>query len=185
MWPAHGWATGDCAGEESIWLLVEEQPDGTLKYALSNLDTGLYGMVFVALVALFIGGLMVGRSPEHRGRRIGPPEMKMVAVYTLLGPATVLVLTALAVLTQAGRDGLTSNTGPHGFTEIFFAYTSALANNSQNMAGLSANSIFYNVTTMIAMLVGRWGLAVLALALAGRFAAMSPRPASSSRCCSP
>ena len=143
-----------------------------------GLGTGLYSMVFVALVALFIGGLMVGRSPEHLGRRIGPPEMKIIAVYTLLGPATVLVLTALAVLTQAGLDGLTTNTGPHGFTEIFFAYASALANNGQNMAGLSANSVFYNVTTVVAMLVGRWGLAILALALAGRFARASRRPPS-------
>ncbi len=143
-----------------------------------GLGTGLYSMVFVALVALFIGGLMVGRTPEHLGRRIGPPEMKIIAVYTLLGPATVLALTALAVLTQAGLDGLMTNTGTHGFTEIFFAYASALANNGQNMAGLNANSVFYNVTTVVAMLVGRWGLAILALALAGRFAAKSRRPAS-------
>ena len=141
-----------------------------------GLGTGLYSMVFVALVALFLGGLMVGRSPEHLGRRLGPPEMKIIAVYTLLGPATVLVLTALAVATSAGRAGLTTNDGPHGFTEIFFAYASVLANNGQSMAGLSANTVFYNVTTMVAMLVGRYGLAVLALALAGRFAAASRRP---------
>ena len=144
-----------------------------------GLGTGLYSMVFVALVALFLGGLMVGRSPEHLGRRIGPPEMKLIAVYTLLGPATVLVLTALAVATPAGRAGLTTNDGAHGFTEIFFAYASALANNGQNMAGLNANTVFYNVTTGVAMLVGRWGLAILALALAGRFAAMTRRPPSS------
>ncbi len=143
-----------------------------------GLGTGLYSMVFVALVALFIGGLMVGRTPEHLGRRIGPPEMKIVAVYTLLGPATVLALTALAVATEAGRAGLTTNDGAHGFTEIFFAYASALANNGQAMAGLSVNSVFYNVTTVVAMLVGRYGLAVLALALAGRFALMTRRPAS-------
>ena len=143
-----------------------------------GLGTGLYSVIFVALVALFIGGLMVGRSPEHLGRRIGPPEMKIIAAYTLLGPATVLLLTALAVITGAGRAGLTTNEGPHGFTEIFFAYASALANNGQTMAGLSANSVFYNVTTVVAMLVGRYGLAVLALALAGRFAAVTRRPAS-------
>ena len=143
-----------------------------------GLGTGLYSMVFVALVALFIGGLMVGRSPEHLGRRIGPPEMKIIAVYILLGPATVLILTAIALATEAGRSGLTTNGGPHGFTEILFAYASALANNGQNMAGLSANSVFYNVTTGMAMLVGRWGLAILALALAGRFAAMTRRPPS-------
>ncbi len=144
-----------------------------------GLGAGLYSMVFVALVALFIGGLMVGRSPEHLGRRLGPPEMKIIAVYTLLGPATVLVLTAMAVATEAGRAGLTTNTGTHGFTEIFFAYASCLANNGQNLAGLNANSVFYNVTTTVAMLVGRWGLAVLALALAGRFAATVRRPPSS------
>ena len=143
-----------------------------------GLGTGLYSVIFVALVALFIGGLMVGRSPEHLGRRIGPPEMKIIAGYTLLGPATVLLLTALAVATDAGRAGLTTNEGPHGFTEIFFAYASALANNGQTMAGLSANSVFYNVTTVVAMLVGRYGLAVLALALAGRFAAVARRPVS-------
>ncbi len=119
-----------------------------------GLGTGLYSVIFVALVALFIAGLMVGRSPEHLGRRIGPPEMKIIAVYTLLGPATVLAFTALAVATQAGRDGLTTNDGPHGFTEIFFAYASALANNGQSMAGLSVNNVFYNVTTVLAMLVG-------------------------------
>ncbi len=143
-----------------------------------GLGTGLYSMVFVALVALFLGGLMVGRSPEHLGRRLGPPEMKLIAVYTLLGPATVLMLTGLAVALPAGRAGLTTNDGAHGFTEILFAYASALANNGQNMAGLNANSVFYNVTTAVAMLVGRYGLATLALALAGRFAAMTRRPAS-------
>ena len=143
-----------------------------------GLGAGLYSLVFVALVALFIGGLMVGRSPEHLGRRLGAAEMKIIAGYTLLGPATVLVLTALAVATPAGRAGLTTNRGPHGFTEIFFAYASALANNGQTMAGLSTNSVFYNLTTLIAMLVGRYGLAVLALALAGRFAVTSKRPAS-------
>jgi potassium-transporting ATPase potassium-binding subunit len=143
-----------------------------------GLGSGFYSMIFVALMALFIGGLMVGRSPEHIGQRLGPPEMKIIVAYTLLGPCTVLLLTALAVVTEAGRAGLTTNTGPHGFTEIFYAYASALANNGQTMAGLSANSVFYNLTTIIAMLVGRYGLAVLALALAGRFAAVSRRPPS-------
>jgi K+-transporting ATPase ATPase A chain len=135
-------------------------------------------MIFVALVAVFLGGLMVGRAPEHLGRRIGPPEMKIIMIYTLVGPATVLVLTALAVVTEASRAGLTTNLGPHGFTEIMFAYASSLANNGQTMAGLSANSIFYNMTTIIAMLVGRCGLGVLVLALAGCFAGVSRRPSS-------
>ena len=131
-----------------------------------GLGSGLYSMIFVALVALFVGGLMVGRTPQHLGKQIGPPEMKIIAVYTLVGPVTVLALTALAVVTNAGA---------HGFTEILFAYASAFANNGQSMAGLSANNIFYNITTIVAMLTGRYVLAVLALALAGRFAAVSRR----------
>jgi K+-transporting ATPase ATPase A chain len=140
-----------------------------------GLGTGLYSMIFVALVALFVGGLMVGRTPEHLGKQIGPPEMKIIAVYTLVGPVTVLALTAIAVVTQAGCAGLTTNAGAHGFTEILFAYASAFANNGQSMAGLSANNIFYNITTIVAMLTGRYVLAVLALALAGRFAAAARR----------
>jgi potassium-transporting ATPase potassium-binding subunit len=140
-----------------------------------GLGTGLYSMIFVALVALFVGGLMVGRTPQHLGKQIGPPEMKIIAVYTLVGPVTVLALTALAVITNAGRAGLTTNAGAHGFTEILFAYASAFANNGQSMAGLSANNIFYNITTIVAMLMGRYVLAVLALALAGRFATASRR----------
>jgi len=143
-----------------------------------GLGTGLYSMIFVALVALFVGGLMVGRTPEHLGKQIGPSEMKIIAVYTLVGPVTVLALTALAVVTKPGLAGLTTNTGAHGFTEILFAYASAFANNGQSMAGLSANNIFYNITTIVAMLMGRYVLAVLALALAGRFAAASRRPPS-------
>ena len=146
--------------------------------AYGGLGTGLYSMIFVALVALFVGGLMVGRTPEHLGKQIGPAEMKIVAVYTLVGPVGVLALTALAVVTNAGRSGLTTNTGAHGFTEILFAYASAFGNNGQSMAGLSANNIFYNLTTIIAMLMGRYALAVLALALAGRLAAASRRPPS-------
>jgi K+-transporting ATPase ATPase A chain len=83
----------------------------------------------------------------------------------------VLVLTAIAAVTNAGLAGLVTNSGPRGFTEILFAYASCMANNGQTMAGLNANSVFYNVTTTIAMLAGRYGLAALALALAGRFAA--------------
>jgi K+-transporting ATPase ATPase A chain len=143
-----------------------------------GLGTGLYSMIFVALIALFVGGLMIGRTPEHLGKQIGPPEMKIIAVYTLIAPVSVLALTALAVVTKAGLAGLTTNTGPHGFTEILFAFASAFANNGQSMAGLSANNIFYNTTTIIAMLAGRYILAVLALSLAGRFATMSRRPPS-------
>ena len=105
--------------------------------------------------------------------------MKIIAIYTLGAPVTVLALTALAVATRPGVAGLITNSGPHGFTEILFAYASAFANNGQSMAGLSANNIFHNTTTIIAMLAGRYILAVLALSLAGRFAAMSRRAPSS------
>jgi K+-transporting ATPase ATPase A chain len=121
---------------------------------------------------------MIGRTPEYLGKQIGPPEMKLVALYTVLAPVTVLLLTALAVMTDWGKLGLTTNNGAHGFSEILVAYTSAFANNGQNFAGLSANSPFYNLSTAAAMLVGRFGLGVLALALAGHFAQKTRRPSS-------
>lgn len=142
-----------------------------------GLGTGLYSILMVALIALFIAGLMIGRTPEYLGKRIGIAEIKLVMLYTLAAPFVILSLTAIAVLTSGGLAGLTTNSGVHGLTEILYAYTSAFANNGQNYAGLSANSVFYNVTTAIAMLVGRFGLAIPALALAGQFAAQGRRPA--------
>ena len=142
-----------------------------------GLGTGLYSLILVALIGLFAGGLMVGRTPEYLGKQIGPTEMKLISLYTLLGPATILLLTALAVVTDWGTAGLTTNSGPHGLSEIVFAYTSSLANNGQNFAGLSANTPFYNITTSFAMMVGRFGLALLALALVGHLASQPRRPA--------
>lgn len=98
-------------------------------------------------------------------------ETKLVMLYALITPAVVLGFGCIAVMTLAGRAGLTTNSGAHGLTEILFAYASAMANNGQAMAGLSANSLFYNTTTALAMLAGRFGLAALALMLAGRCAA--------------
>jgi potassium-transporting ATPase potassium-binding subunit len=157
----------------SLAVLLLNMLLGEIVYG--GLGTGLYSVIFVALVALFLGGLIVGRTPEHLGKQIGPPEMKIIAIYTLIGPVTVLALTALAVVTKGGRAGLTTNTGVHGFTEILFAFARAFGNNGQTMAGLSSNNIFYNTTTIVAMLAGRYVLAVLALALAGRFAVASRR----------
>ena len=131
----------------------------------------------VALVGVFLGGLMVGRTPEYLGKAIRVQEAKLVALYALLTPVVVLLLTGLAVMTAAGRAGLTTNEGPRAFTEILFAYTSCQANNGQAMGGLSANSWFYNLTTAVAMLAGRFGLATLALLLAGRLAAQGRRTA--------
>jgi len=141
-----------------------------------GLGAGVYSMVMVALVGVFLGGLMIGRTPEYLGKKITSAETRLIALYALITPKVVLALTAVAVATTVGRAGLVTNTGPHGFTEILFAYASSIANNGQNMAGLNANTVFYNLTTIIAMLAGRYGLAALALALAGRFAAQRRVP---------
>src|SRR5271157_1108253 len=135
-----------------------------------GLGTGLYSLLMIALVAVFLGGLMVGRSPEYVGKTMGPAEAKLVAFYALITPLVVLPLAGWAVASTAGRAGLVTNDGVRGFTEIVFAYASCMANNGQNMAGLNANSPFYNITTILAMLAGRFVLAALALELAGRFA---------------
>jgi potassium-transporting ATPase potassium-binding subunit len=141
-----------------------------------GLGTGIYSIVMIALVALFLAGLMIGRTPAYLGKHIGASESKMIMLYILAGSISILLFTALAVLTRAGLAGLVTNKGTHGFTEILFAYASASANNGQNFAGLNANRTFYNLTTAITMVVGRFGLAVPALGLAGLFAAQQPTP---------
>jgi K+-transporting ATPase ATPase A chain len=141
-----------------------------------GLGTGLYSMVMVALVGIFMAGLMIGRTPEYLGKTIKATEAKLIAGYTVLTPLVVTVLTAWAVGTGAGRAGLVTNGGSHGFTEVLFAYASCIANNGQTMAGLNANTPFYNLTTAVAMAAGRFGLAALALALAGRFTAQVRKP---------
>ncbi len=141
-----------------------------------GLGTGIYSIILVALVGLFIAGLMVGRTPEYLGKPLGPPELKLIMLYTLVSPVAILLPAALALMTKAGLAGLTTNTGPHGLSEILYAYTSCFANNGQSFGGLSVNSPFYNVTTALAMMLGRFGLAIPALALAGRFAKQGRRP---------
>ncbi len=141
-----------------------------------GLGTGIYSIIMVALVALFVAGLMIGRTPAYLGKRIQGSESKMIMLYMLAGSMSVLLCTALAVLTKAGLAGLVTNTGTHGFTEILYAYASANANNGQSFAGLSVNNAFYNLTTAITMMVGRFGLAIPALGLAGLFAAQRPTP---------
>jgi K+-transporting ATPase ATPase A chain len=144
-----------------------------------GLGTGLYSMVMAAAIAVFLAGLMVGRTPEYLGKKIGPAENKMIMLYALAAPLLVLPLTAIAISTKLGLSGLTTNTGPHGFTEILFAYTSCFANNGQNFAGLNANTPFYNLTAALAMMVGRFGLAIPALGLAALFARQRNTPSSS------
>ena len=144
-----------------------------------GLGTGLYSMVMAAAIAVFLAGLMVGRTPEYLGKKIGPCENKMIMLYALAAPLFVLPLTAIALTTKAGLAGLTTNSGPHGFTEILFAYTSCFANNGQTFAGLSANTSFYNLTMALAMMAGRFALAIPALTLAALFARQRKTPASS------
>ncbi|HUK43508.1 MAG TPA: potassium-transporting ATPase subunit KdpA [Candidatus Bathyarchaeia archaeon] len=140
-----------------------------------GLGTGLYSMVMVVLLALLVAGLMVGRTPEYLGKTIGPSEARMLMLYVLASPLAILPLAALAVATKTGLAGLTTNTGPHGLTEIIYAFASATANNGQSFAGLNAGTPFYNLSTAVAMMVGRFGLAIPALALAGMFAAQRYR----------
>jgi potassium-transporting ATPase potassium-binding subunit len=144
-----------------------------------GLGSGIYSMVMAAAIAVFLGGLMVGRTPEYLGKKIGPTENKMVMLYALAAPIVILPLVAIAVSTRAGLSALTTNVGPHGFTGILFAYASCLANNGQSFAGLSVNTPFYNLTTALAMMVGRFGLAIPALALAALLGRQRNTPASS------
>ncbi|MGA9257757.1 MAG: potassium-transporting ATPase subunit KdpA [Candidatus Sulfotelmatobacter sp.] len=144
-----------------------------------GLGTGLYSMVMAAAIAVFLAGLMVGRTPEYLGKKIGPAENKMIMLYALAAPLVLLPLTAIAVSTRMGLSGLTINTGPHGFTEILFAYTSCFANNGQSFAGLNANTLYYNLSTALAMMVGRFGLAIPALAFADLFGRQRSTPSSS------
>ena len=132
--------------------------------------TGLYGMLIFAILAVFIAGLMIGRTPEYLGKKIETFEMKMVAIAILVTPLLVLAGTAVAVLADAGRAGI-ANPGPHGFTEILYAFTSAGNNNGSAFAGLSANTAFYNIMLAVAMWFGRFGVILPVLAIAGSLAA--------------
>jgi len=127
---------------------------------------GLYGMLVFAILAVFIAGLMVGRTPEYLGKKIESYEMKMAMLSVLILGASILGFTALASVTDAGTSA-TANPGAHGFSEILYAYTSATGNNGSAFAGISANTLFYNVTMSLAMLFGRFLMIVPILAIAG------------------
>jgi len=141
-----------------------------------GLGTGLYSLVLITLIGLFVAGLMIGRTPEYLGKQVSVQEMKLIALYAIIAPLTILPLAAMALVTDAGLVGLTTNRGAHGLSEVLVAYTTSTANNGQNFAGLSANTPFYNVTTALAMMAGRFGLGILALALAGRLAEQTRKP---------
>ncbi len=141
-----------------------------------GVGSGLYGMIVFAIIAVFIAGLMVGRTPEYLGKKIEPYEMKMASLLILIMPIIVLGLTAVAVLTEVGTSSRL-NPGAHGFSEILYAYTSQGNNNGSAFAGLNANTMFYNITGGIAMLISRFWLAVPTLALAGALARKKGVPA--------
>jgi potassium-transporting ATPase potassium-binding subunit len=143
-----------------------------------GVGSGLYGMLVFVIVAVFVAGLMVGRTPEYLGKKIEAYEMKMASLLILIMPLTVLTLTAVAVSLSAGQSAVL-NPGPHGFSEILYAFASQGNNNGSAFAGLSGNVPFYNLTGALAMLISRYWLAVPTLALAGSLVVKKKVPAGS------
>jgi K+-transporting ATPase ATPase A chain len=134
-----------------------------------GVGSGLYGMLMFVLITVFVAGLMVGRTPEYLGKKIEAFEVKMASLVILIPAAVVLIGTAVAIVIKPGLDGV-FNTGPHGFSEILYAFSSAANNNGSAFAGLNANTLFYNVTLGCAMLIGRFWLMIPVLAAAGSLA---------------
>ena len=141
-----------------------------------GVGSGLYGMLVFALIAVFIAGLMVGRTPEYLGKKIEAYEMKMASLVILIPAVMILFGTSLAVSTDAGRAGV-FNPGAHGFSEVLYAVTSAVGNNGSAFGGIGANSTFYNLLLGICMWVGRFWLAIPVLAIAGALARKKLVPA--------
>jgi K+-transporting ATPase ATPase A chain len=142
-----------------------------------GVGSGLYTILLFAIITVFIGGLMVGRTPEYLGKKIQAREVKLAALGVLVMPITVLILTGVAVSVAAGRAG-PLNAGPHGFSEILYGFTSVTNNNGSAFAGLSANTPFYNVSMTFGLLLGRFAIMVPVLAMAGALAAKEPVAAS-------
>ncbi|QNB08917.1 potassium-transporting ATPase subunit KdpA [Herbaspirillum frisingense] len=134
-----------------------------------GVGSGLYGMLIFAVLAVFIAGLMIGRTPEYLGKKIGVFDMKMMSIAILMTPALVLIFTALSVMVEGGLAGI-ANPGAHGFSEILYAFSSAANNNGSAFAGLSANTPYYNITTGLCTWLGRFGIIVPVLAMAGSLA---------------
>ena len=149
--------------------------------APGGVGAGLYGILVVAIIAVFLAGLMVGRTPEYLGKKIGSREIKLASLYILTTPTLVLVGTALSFAIPAVREDVTGtsiwNPGLHGFTEVLYAFTSAANNNGSAFAGITANTPWLNTALGVAMLLGRFLPIVFVLALAGSFAAQDRIPA--------
>ncbi|MBQ0877939.1 potassium-transporting ATPase subunit KdpA [Streptomyces sp. RT42] len=165
----HSSYTGFGGGITMLGMMLGEIAPG-------GVGSGLYGMLIMAVVAVFVAGLMVGRTPEYLGKKIGPREIKLAALYILITPALVLVFTSLSMALPTPPDSML-NPGAHGFSEILYAFTSAANNNGSAFAGLNADTDWFNTTTGLAMLLGRFLPMVLVLALAGSLAAQQPVPA--------
>jgi len=182
------WATATtCASNGSVNSMHDSyMPLGGLasmlliqlgEVAFGGVGSGLYGMLIFAIIAVFIAGLMVGRTPEYLGKKIEAFEIKMAALAILIPVLVILIGTAVAVVIPAAR-GSTANPGPHGFSEILYAFSSAAGNNGSAFAGLNADTPFYNVVLGIAMLIGRYWVLIPALAIGGSLARKKIVPAS-------
>ncbi|WP_030809133.1 potassium-transporting ATPase subunit KdpA [Streptomyces sp. NRRL F-2799] len=166
----HSSFTGLGGGVAMLGMMLGEiAPGGT--------GSGLYGMLIMAVIAVFLAGLMVGRTPEYLSKRIGAREMKLAACYILVTPALVLVFTAASLALPTPPHSML-NPGAHGFSEVLYAFTSAANNNGSAFAGLNADTDWFNTTTGLAMLLGRFLPMVFVLALAGSLAAQRPVPES-------
>jgi potassium-transporting ATPase potassium-binding subunit len=142
-----------------------------------GVGSGLYGMIVFVILAVFIAGLMVGRTPEYLGKKIEAFDVKMAMLSVLAASLTVLIFGAIAVVTKPGLAGI-SNPGPHGLSQILYAFTSSVGNNGSAFAGISANTVWYNTATGIVMLIGRFLVVIPILAIAGNLAAKKTTPAS-------
>jgi K+-transporting ATPase ATPase A chain len=145
--------------------------------APGGIGAGLYGLLVLAIVTVFVGGLMVGRTPEYLGKKIRPAEMKYAALYFLTLPLLILTAAGLSIGTKVPQASIL-NHGPHGLTEIMYAFTSMANNNGSAFAGLTTNTTWYNTAGGIVMLLGRFAPEIFALALAGSLARQQPVPVS-------
>jgi K+-transporting ATPase ATPase A chain len=143
-----------------------------------GVGAGLYGMVMMVLLTVFIAGLMVGRTPEYLGKKVESREMRMVMLYVLVFPLVILTATGVSVVLRAGLQGL-NNAGPHGLTEILYAFTSTPANNGSAFAGLTGSTYYYNTLFGLSTLIGRFAMQVPMLAVAGFLAEKRIAPESS------
>lgn len=158
-------------GLAALWMMMLGE------VSFGGVGSGLYGMLIFVIVAVFVAGLMVGRTPEYLGKKIEAYDMKMASILILIMPIVVLVLTAVAVMTTQGKAAI-FNPGPHGFSEVLYLFTSQGNNNGSAFAGIGGNNPFYNITGGIAMIAGRFFLAVPTLALAGSLVKKKKTPES-------